>query len=79
MKMKRPIDGQVPSPRHGLKVSGNPTVMRSAHSPIDVNGRTPTSRGTKVWRESVRAATPIQHADGKQDGKDIGRPKVVTW
>lgn len=31
------------------------------------------------WIESEKNKTPVQHADGKDDGKDIGRGKVVTY
>ncbi len=65
--------------RIGLVASGNPAVLHSAHAPIDINGRTPTNKASKVWRDGVNAATPVQHHDGKKDGKDIGRPRVVTW
>jgi hypothetical protein len=32
-----------------------------------------------AWNEGLKAGTPVQHRDGKSDGKDIGRGKVVTF
>jgi hypothetical protein len=32
-----------------------------------------------AWDEGLKAGTQIQHADGKSDGKNIGRGKVVTF
>ena len=31
------------------------------------------------WTESERLKTPVQHTDGKLDGKDVGRKQVVTY
>lgn len=45
-----------------------------------INGRTPTHKtGGPAWLEGLKAATPVQHTNGKNDGKDIGRPRVVTY
>jgi hypothetical protein len=47
---------------------------------VFVNGRTPTHKdGGPAWNEGLRNATPIQHTDGKMDGKDIGRGKPITY
>jgi hypothetical protein len=59
--------------------SGNPNVLKEAAAERVINGRTPTGPGSKVWRDSVRAATPVQHSDGKADGKDVGRPRPITY
>lgn len=51
-------------------------------------GRGPTEKdgpGDKMpqqppgWSESAKFKTPVQHTDGKTDGPDIGRGKVVTY
>ncbi len=46
-----------------------------------VNGRTVSYKtGTgPAWNGGLMAATPIQHTDGKNDGKDIGRGKIITY
>jgi hypothetical protein len=47
---------------------------------VVVNGRTPTHAvGGPAWNEGLMAATPIQHTNNKNDGKDIGRGKVITY
>jgi hypothetical protein len=48
--------------------------------PVVINGRTPThSDGGPAWNDGLKAATPVQHTDGKNDGKDIGRGRVITY
>ena len=32
-----------------------------------------------AWKEGLRNGTQVQHDDGKKDGKDIGRGKVITY
>ena len=32
-----------------------------------------------AWKEGLNSGTPVQHSGNKQDGKDIGRGKVVTY
>jgi hypothetical protein len=56
-------------------------VSRNAeHGGHVVNGRTTTHPdGGPAWLTGLKAATPVQHTDGKNDGKDIGRPRVVTY
>lgn len=66
-------------PRQKMVVSGNPQVLKSARGEMTVNGLTVTHSPTKAWRGGVESGTPVQHADGKNDGKDIGRKRVVTW
>lgn len=40
---------------------------------------TTTQKGTPVFEEGVRNATPISHDKGKNDLKDMNRPRVVTF
>ena len=56
-------------------------VSRNAqHDGHIVNGRTVTHAiGGPAWNDGLLAATPVQHTDGKNDGKDIGRGKVITY
>lgn len=46
-------------------------------------GIAPRRSGGRVpgpgWTESMRTKTPVQHAPGKNDGKDIGRGKPITY
>jgi hypothetical protein len=45
-----------------------------------INGFTPTHKtGGPAWNEGLRNATPVQHTNNKNDGKDIGRGKVITY
>ena len=42
------------------------------------------ARGGRVkdgpaWKEGLNAGTQVQHSDGKSDGKDINRGKVITY
>jgi hypothetical protein len=32
-----------------------------------------------AWTDSAKNKTPVQHTDGKIDGPDIGRKKVITY
>ena len=32
-----------------------------------------------AYEEGIKNGTPVQHSDGKMDGKDIGRGRVVTF
>lgn len=68
-----------PGSRQRMVVVGNPDVIKSAKEPMDVNGRSVTHSPTKVWKDSVEGATPMADMPGKGDGKDIGRPRVITW
>lgn len=42
-------------------------------------GRAYASGGTVVFREGRKNGTQVQHSDGKNDGKNIGRGKPVTY
>lgn len=45
-----------------------------------INGLTPTHKtGGPAWNDGLRNGTPVQHTNGKNDGKDIGRGKVITY
>jgi len=53
---------------------------KETHGGAITNGRTVTHTiGGPAWNEGLKNATPVQHTNNKNDGKDIGRPKVITW
>lgn len=42
-------------------------------------GRVGVNTGSSVYEEGVKAGTQIQHSDGKNDGKDLHRGRVITY
>lgn len=62
-----PPGGPMP-PRPGMPPPGMP--MRAK------GGRV---KDGPAWEEGLKSGTQVQHSDGKSDGKNIGRGKVVTF
>lgn len=56
---------------------GPPPGMRKS------GGRAYASGGSvkpgPTWKEGLKNGTQVQHSDGKSDGKNIGRPKPITY
>jgi hypothetical protein len=72
--MPPPVAAKPPMPSAGPGVPpGAPMPMRAK------GGRVHKPHGSHVWNESVKHGTQVQHTDGKDDGKDIGRGRVVTF
>lgn len=69
----------VPGPAAGAPPMAGPGPMM----PHASGGRAYASGGAvkpgPAWREGLRHGTPVQHTDGKKDGKDVGRKRVVTF
>lgn len=72
-----PMGGPPPGmPPMGMKPPGLPPGMPMRKK----GGRvTTTQKGTPVFEEGVRNATPISHDKGKNDLKDMNRGRVVTF
>jgi hypothetical protein len=62
----------MPPPPMGMRKRGGRVGVRD-QGPGDHMPEQPPG-----WRESAKHKTPVQHTDGKQDGKDIGRGPVIT-
>jgi len=76
----RPVAPPIPAGPPMAPAPGGAPPMPMRASGGGVNGVYPTpGKGTPVWRSSVKDGTPVQHAGNKDDGKDIGRGKVVTY
>lgn len=67
------------SSRASMIAAGNPDVLKEAFTPRTINGLTPTQRGTKVWRDGVKAGTRVQHDPGKNDQAGLNRGKPITY
>jgi hypothetical protein len=61
--------------RVNLKAAGNPDVLKEAEG----QPANPRYRSGPGWTESMRAWGGPQHHPGKNDGKDIGRRKPITY
>jgi hypothetical protein len=80
------LGGPPPPPRPGMPPVLPPGLRkrggRVTAGQKGVRGQGPgdtSGPATEVFREGVAAGTPVQHTDGKTDGKDIGRPKPITY
>lgn len=62
---------------------GGAPGMPPGMPPRHAGGRTYKAGGRvadgPAWKEGTRNGTQVQHTDGKGDGKNIGRGKVVTF
>lgn len=58
-------------------------ATRKVPKPVEqvfINGRSLThATSGPAFNDGIKAATPIRHTDNKNDGKDIGRPRVITY
>lgn len=71
---------------HGQPIySSNPGPPRQESNPAFSGPIAPGPNENKPlqsgpgWIESMRNKTPVQHSPNKQDGKNIGRGRVVTY
>ncbi len=62
-----------PPPGMGAGPPGMPPMM-----PHSKGGRA-YAKGGSVYEEGRRNGTQVQHTDGKNDGKDLGRGKPITY
>jgi hypothetical protein len=72
--MPAPAPPAMPGP--ALPPGAAPPGMRRT------GGRTYASGGSVQntnWKEGIRHGTKVQHSDGKDDGKNIGRGKPITY
>lgn len=79
--MARPPMGPPPGPPLGPP-PGGPPGLGGAPGGMPPPGM-PRKRGGAVksgdaWGEGNKHKTPVQHTDGKQDGREIGRKPVIT-
>lgn len=65
-----PPGGSPMPPRPGMMPPPGAMPMRAA------GGRV---KDGPAWNTGLKAGTQVQHSDGKTDGKNIGRGKVVTF
>ena len=77
-----PPGGAPPMPPPGAMPPGGGMPPRPGMMPPP--GMPMRARGGRIkdgpaYQEGLKAGTPVQHRDGKSDGKDIGRGKVVTF
>jgi hypothetical protein len=87
--MPPPSAPRPPMPGPGMPPPGGPPMpMRAKGGRVQTpagTGVAPASstakdnRGSPVFNASLRAGTKVSHTDGKDDGKDIGRGRVVTF
>jgi hypothetical protein len=47
--------------------------------PMPMRARGGRIKDGAAWKGGLNAGTQVQHADGKSDGKNIGRGKVITF
>ncbi len=74
----------MPPPAMGGGAPGMPPGMPPpGMPPRQADGRAYAKGGAvksgPAWKEGLRSGTQVQHTDGKNDGKDIGRPKPITY
>ena len=64
-----PRPGMMPPPGMPIRAKGG-RVHRAKNGAV---------KDGPAWKDGLRDGTQVQHADGKNDGKDIGRGRVVTF
>lgn len=89
-----PMAGAMPGPRPMPVAMPTPPAAPGAAPPmmpggmsgvpprapmIPMRARGGKVKGTKVYEEGVRLGTQVQHTPGKNDLKDMGRKKPVTY
>lgn len=85
--MAPPMAGPPPMPPRppmappGAGIGPAPPMMPPG-GPRSSGGRTYATGGAVLgpaWKEGRKAGTQVQHAPGKNDGKDLGRGKPITY
>jgi len=71
-----PPSGLTPPPPPPMSGPGGPPPSGPPPMPMRARGGAVPGPG---WTTSEKWRTPVQHSDGKNDGKDLGRGKPITY
>jgi hypothetical protein len=72
-----PLPGGMPPP--GMPPGGPPRPGMMPPPGMPMRARGGRIKDGPAWNGGLNAGTQVQHSDGKSDGKDIGRGRVVTF